>query len=111
MRLAVVWLGSDGEVAICAVCVAVSYSGFPHCCYTLSWGGPDPEFRFGFRVLETGVGMDGASESGSLRRLDFCIQYLARGGGHAMECDGKASDWTKGDDDKQRSNTKEFIQQ
>ena len=55
--------------------------------------------------------MDRASASGSLRQLDFCIRYLARGGEHAMGRDSEASDWTKGDNDEQRSNTKEFIQQ
>ena len=77
----------------------------------LSQGGLDLEFGFGFGVLEARVGMDGASASGLLCQLDFCVWYLAMGGGHAMGHDGKASDWTKGDDDEQRSNTKEFIQQ
>ena len=77
----------------------------------LSWGGLDPEFRFGFGVPETGVGMDGVSASGLLHRLDFHVWYLAMGGGHAAGCDGKASDWMKGDDDEQRLNMKEFIQQ
>ena len=36
-------------------------------CYMLSWGSPELEFRFRFRVLEAGVGMDGASVSGLLR--------------------------------------------
>ena len=72
---------------------------------------PGPEFRFGFGVLEARVGLDRASASGSLCQLDFCIQYLAMGGGHITGRDNKASGWTKGDDDEQRSNTKEFIQQ
>ena len=55
--------------------------------------------------------MDGASASGLLRQLNFRIRYLAMGGGHAAGCDSKASDWMMGDDDEQRSNTKEFIQQ
>ena len=37
------------------------------CCYALFWGGPDPEFGFGFGVPESIVGLDGASASGSLR--------------------------------------------
>ena len=74
-------------------------------------GGLDLELGFGFGVAETGVGMDRASASGSLRRLNFRIWYLAMGGGHAIGHDGKASDWTKWDDVKQMSNTKELIQQ
>ena len=53
--------------------------------------------------------MDGASASGSLHRLCFHVQYLAMGGGHIAGHDGKASDWTKGDDDERRSGTKEFY--
>ena len=67
-----------------------------HCthelCYALSRGGPDPDFRFRFKVPESGVGMDGASASRSLRRLCYRIWYLAMGGGHVAEHNGKASD-------------------
>ena len=55
-------------------------------------GSPDLEFGFRFGVLETGVGMDGASVSGSLCRLCFRVQYLAMGGGHIARRDGEASD-------------------
>ena len=44
------------------------------CCLRVS---PDMEFGFGFGVPESGVGLDGASVSGLLRRLDFCVRYLA----------------------------------
>ena len=77
-------------------------------CYMLSWGSPDPEFGFGFRVLEAGVGMDGASASGSLRQLCFHIWYLAMSGGHVMGRDGEASDWMRGDDNEWRSSMKKF---
>ena len=80
-------------------------------CYMLSQGSPDLEFRFGFGVSEAGVGLDGASATRSLHQLDFCVQYLAMGGGHTMGCNGEASDWMKGDDNKRRSSTKEFLQQ
>ena len=62
----------------------------------LSRGSLDPEFRFGLRVSEAGVGMDGASVSGLLCQLCFCVQYLAMGGGHVMGHNGKASDWMRG---------------
>ena len=62
----------------------------------LSWDSPDPEFGFGFGVSETGVGMDGASASGLLHQLCFCVWYLAMGGGHVAGHDGKASDWIGG---------------
>ena len=61
----------------------------------LSQGSLDPEFGFGFGVLEVGVWMDWASASGSLHRLCFHIQYLTMGGGHIVGCDGEASDWTR----------------
>ena len=78
-------------------------------CYALSRGSLDPDFGFRFGVPESGVGMDGASASRSLCWLCFCVQYLAICGGHIMGHDGKASDWIGGgDDDEQRSSTKEF---
>ena len=58
---------------------------------------PDPGFGFGVGVLESGVGWDGASASGSLCRLDFCIRYLAIGRGRVMGCDGEAVDSNGGD--------------
>ena len=58
---------------------------------------PDPGFRFGVRVLESGVGWDRASVSGSLHQLDFRIQYLARGRGHVAGHDDKAVDLNGGD--------------
>ena len=67
----------------------------------LSQGSPDPEFGFGFGVSETGVGMDWASASRSLRQLCFRIRYLAMGGGHVAGHNSEASDWMKGDNDKQ----------
>ena len=57
-------------------------------CYTLSWGSLDLEFGFGFGGLETGVGMDRASASGSLHQLCFCVWYLAMGGGHVTPRNG-----------------------
>ena len=86
--------------------VLVTHSGAG--CYTLSQGSPDPEFGFGFRALETGVGLDGASASGSLCQLNFRVRYLVIGGGHVTGHDDEARDQTKGVDDEQRSNTKEF---
>ena len=62
----------------------------------LSWGSPDLEFGFGLGVSEGGVGMDGASASGSLCQLCFCIRYLAMGGGHISGSNGEASDWIGG---------------
>ena len=62
----------------------------------LSWGGPDPEFRFRFGVPEAGVGMDGASASRSLRQLCFHVWYLATVGGHVTGHNGEASDWMRG---------------
>ena len=85
--------------------------GGGHVCYALSRGSLDPEFGFGFKVLEAGVGLDGASPSGSLHRLNFCVRYLVMGGGHITGCDDEASDWKKGDEEEWRSNMKEFIQQ
>ena len=80
-------------------------------CYTLFRGSPDLKFGFRFGVPESGVGLDGASASGPLRRLDFHVRYLAIGGGHATGHDGKASDQMKGVDDEQRSYTEDFRQQ
>ena len=59
---------------------------------------PDLELGFGFGVPESGVGLDRASASGLLHRLDFCVWYLAIGGGHVTGCDSEASDWMKGID-------------
>ena len=58
---------------------------------------PDPGFGFGVGVPESGVGWDGASASGSLRRLNFRIWYLAIGRGRVAGCDGKAVDSDGGD--------------
>ena len=52
--------------------------------------------------------MDGASASGLLCRLCFCVRYLAMGGGHIMGRDGEASDWMRGDDDEWGSSMKGF---
>ena len=64
---------------------------------------PDPGFGFGVRVPESGVGWDGASVSGSLCRLDFRIQYLARGGGCVAGHDDEAVDSNGGDVHRQES--------
>ena len=64
---------------------------------------PDPGFGFGDRVLESRVGWDRASASGSLHRLDFCIRYLAMGRGRVAGCDDKAVDSNGGDAHKQES--------
>ena len=53
----------------------------------------DPGFGFGVGVPESRVGLDGASASGSLRRLNFRVWYLAIGGGR----DSKAVDSDEGD--------------
>ena len=58
---------------------------------------PDPGFRFGVGVPESGVGWDGASASGSLRRLDFRVRYLVRGRGHVAGRDNEAVDSNGGD--------------
>ena len=58
---------------------------------------PDPGFGFGVGVPESGVGWDGASASGSLRRLDFHVQYLAIGRGRVVGRDGEAVDSNGGD--------------
>ena len=57
----------------------------------------DLGFGFGVRVPESGVGWDGASVSGLLRRLNFCVQYLARGRGRVAGCDNEAVDSNGGD--------------
>ena len=57
----------------------------------------DPGFGFRVRVLESGVGLDGASASRLLRQLNFCVQYLAIGGGHIAGCDSEAVDSDEGD--------------
>ena len=58
---------------------------------------PDPGFRFGVGVPESGVGWDRASASGSLRRLDFRVRYLAIGRGRVAGRDGEAVDSDGGD--------------
>ena len=77
-------------------------------CYVLFWGSPGPEFRFGFGVPGSVVGLDGASASGSLHRLDFHVRYLVTGRGHAVGRNGEVGKQTKGVDDEQRSNMEEF---
>ena len=57
----------------------------------------DPGFGFGVGVPESGVGWDGASASGSLRRLDFCVRYLVIGRGHVVGHDGEVVDSNGGD--------------
>ena len=64
---------------------------------------PDPGFRFGVGVPESGVGWDQASVSGSLRRLDFHVRYLARGRGHVVGRDDEAVDSNGGDVHEQES--------
>ena len=54
------------------------------------------------------MGLDGASASGSLCGLDFCVRYLVTGRGHTAGRDGEVGIWTKGVDDEQRSNVEEF---
>ena len=58
---------------------------------------PDPGFRFGVGVLESGVGLDGASVSESLCRLNFHIWYFTIGGGRIVGHDGEAVDLDEGD--------------
>ena len=58
---------------------------------------PDLGFGFGVGVPESWVGLDGASASGLLRRLNFCIQYLAIGGGRITGCNGETVDLDEGD--------------
>ena len=58
---------------------------------------PDPGFGFGVGVLESGVGWDGASASGSLHRLNFHVWYLARGRGRIAGHDDKVVDSNGGD--------------
>ena len=60
-------------------------------------GSPDPKLGFGFGVLESGVGLDGASVSRSLCRLDLCVRYLAIGGGCIAGHNGEAVDVDEGD--------------
>ena len=57
----------------------------------------DPGFGFGVRVLESGVGWDMASASGSLCQLDFHVRYLAIGRGHVVGHDGEVVDLNGGD--------------
>ena len=64
------------------------------CCL---WVRPDPGFGFGVGVPESGVGWDGASASGSLRQLNFCVRYLVRGGGRVAGRDDEAVDSNRGD--------------
>ena len=63
----------------------------------------DPGFGFGVRVPESRVGWDRASVSGSLRRLDFRVQYLARGRGHVTGHNDEAVDSKRGDVHEQES--------
>ena len=70
-------------------------------CYALSR--LDPGFGFGGGVPESGVGWDGASASGSLRRLDFHVWYLVMGRGHVAGCDNEAVDSNGGDVHEQES--------
>ena len=58
---------------------------------------PDPGFRFRARVPESGVGLDGASASGLLHQLDFCVRYLAIGRGRIAGRNGEAVDSDEGD--------------
>ena len=64
---------------------------------------PDPGFRFGVGVLESGVGWDGASVSGLLHRLDFRVRYLAMGRGCVAGHDDETVDLNGGDAHKQES--------
>ena len=57
----------------------------------------DPGFRFRVGVLESRAGLDRASASGLLCRLDFRIQYLVIGGGCIAGHDGEVVDSDKGD--------------
>ena len=57
----------------------------------------DPGFGFGVGVPESGAGLDRASASGSLHQLDFCVRYLAIGGGHVAGCNNEAVDSDEGD--------------
>ena len=61
--------------------------------------GVRPDLGFGFRVgvLESGVGWDGASASGSLCRLDFHVWYLAMGRGCVTGRDDEVVDSNGGD--------------
>ena len=52
--------------------------------------------------------MDGASASGLLCQLNFHIQYLVIGAGCVMGHNDKAWDQTKGVNNEQRLNMKEF---
>ena len=73
--------------------MSVPMDGVMHCLGVR----PDPGFRFGVGVLESGVGLDGASVSGLLHQLDFHIWYLVIGGGRVVGHDGEAVDSDKGD--------------
>ena len=64
---------------------------------------PDPGFGFGVGVPESRVGWDGASANGSLRRLNFRVQYLVMGRGCIVGCDNKAVDSNRGDVHEQES--------
>ena len=64
---------------------------------------PDPGFRFGVGVLESGVGWDRASASRSLRRLDFRIWHLAMGRGRVAGYNDKVVDSNGGDAHEQES--------
>ena len=68
-------------------------------------------FGFGVGVPESGMGWDGASASGSLRRLVFRIRYLVIGGGHLVGHDGEAVDSEEGDRHEWRANAEDSKQQ
>ena len=72
---------------------------------------PDLGFGFGVGVPESGVGWDGASASGSLRRLDFRVWYLAIGRGRVVEREGEAVDSMEGMLTSRSRNVEEDIQQ
>ena len=64
---------------------------------------PDLGFGFGVGVPESGVGWDGASASGSLCQLDFCVRYLVMGRGRVAGRDDEAVDSNGGDAHEQES--------
>ena len=63
----------------------------------------DPGIGCGVGVPESRVGWDGASVSGSLRRLEFRVQHLAMGRGRVAGCDDKTVDSNRGDAHEQES--------
>ena len=62
-----------------------------------------PGIQVRSRSSRVGVGWDEASASGSLRRLDFHVRYLARGGGRIVGHDNKAVILNGGDVRRQES--------